>query len=68
MCVFVICWFALVGFPEGESGAAIGKEARGRSASGCGHYTGLHAGLQGKVNTYNHIHTDPSASVSLNRL
>lgn len=57
MCVFVICCFALVGFSEGESGAAIGKEARGRSTSGCGHHTGLSAGIQGKVNTYKHIHT-----------
>lgn len=70
MCVFVICCFVLVGFPEGESGAATGKEARGRSASGCSHYTGLPAWLQGKVNTYKHIHTltDPSPSVSLHSL
>lgn len=45
MFVFVIGCVVLVGFPEGEFGAAIGKEARGRSASGCGHYTGLPAGL-----------------------
>lgn len=53
--LFLMCvcdWlFVLVGFPEGETGTAFGKEARGRSASGCGHYSGLSAGLQSKVNT-----------------
>lgn len=57
MCVFVICCFVLVGVPKGESGAAIGKEAGGRSASGCSHYSGLSAGLQSKVNTSSYINT-----------
>lgn len=57
MYVFVICFFVLVGVPKGESGAAIGKKAGGRSASGCSHYSGLSAGLQSKVNTSSYINT-----------